>query len=80
MFPVRCDSSNRTDPRKPPRQMGYGSRALRILDSFYSGQLLNLDEAQKKNGAESFVDASRVPEVGPSHLATHWSVHLTLDF
>jgi N-acetyltransferase 10 len=45
--------------------MGYGSHALEALDSFYSGKLLNLDEASQAVQAESFVQASKVSKVRP---------------
>ena len=43
------------------RQMGYGARALQALNSFYSGEYFNLDEAT--NAEESFPDPSIVDEV-----------------
>ncbi|KAI0753892.1 GNAT acetyltransferase 2-domain-containing protein [Irpex lacteus] len=40
--------------------MGYGARALQALNSFYSGEYFNLDEATKAQ--ESYPDPSRVDE------------------
>lgn len=44
-------------------KMGYGTKALEMLDAFYSGRLLNLEEAKKETQAESYVQASKVAEV-----------------
>lgn len=44
-------------------RMGYGKRALESLSSFYSGDLLNLDEVQDEDMVESFAEASRVDKV-----------------
>jgi len=38
--------------------MGYGARALESLNSFYSGDLLNLDEVMEEDSAETFADAA----------------------
>jgi hypothetical protein len=38
--------------------MGYGARALETLNSFYSGDLLNLDEVMEEDNAESFAEAA----------------------
>ncbi|KAM0789838.1 hypothetical protein ACM66B_006685 [Microbotryomycetes sp. NB124-2] len=43
-------------------KMGYGSRALRALNSFYSGELLNLDEVQAELDVETFEDVAKVTE------------------
>lgn len=43
--------------------MGYGTKALELLDAFYSGKLLNLDEAAKELKGESYLQASKVAEV-----------------
>ncbi|KAM0746787.1 putative nucleolus protein [Meredithblackwellia eburnea MCA 4105] len=40
-------------------KMGYGSRALQALNSFYSGELLNLDEVTAELELETFEDAGR---------------------
>jgi hypothetical protein len=44
-------------------QMGYGARALESLNSFYSGELYNFDDAPADLG-ESFADAAHVAPVG----------------
>lgn len=44
--------------------MGYGSRALQSLNSFYSGELLNLDEVMAEMDIETFEDVAKVDEVG----------------
>jgi N-acetyltransferase 10 len=44
-------------------RMGYGKRALESLSSFYSGDLLNLDEVHDEEMVESFAEASRVDKV-----------------
>jgi N-acetyltransferase 10 len=38
--------------------MGYGARALESLNSFYSGDLLNLDEVMEEDSAETFAEAA----------------------
>ncbi|KDE04702.1 hypothetical protein MVLG_04842 [Microbotryum lychnidis-dioicae p1A1 Lamole] len=43
-------------------KMGYGSRALQALNSFYSGELLNLDEVVKEMDLETFEDVAKVDE------------------
>ncbi|SCV74769.1 BQ2448_7798 [Microbotryum intermedium] len=43
-------------------KMGYGSRALQALNSFYSGELLNLDEVVKEMEVETFEDVAKVDE------------------
>jgi N-acetyltransferase 10 len=43
-------------------QMGYGARALESLNSFYSGELYNFDDAPTDLG-ESFADAAQVAPV-----------------
>lgn len=43
--------------------MGYGSRALSALNSFYSGELLNLDEMVAEVEIETFEDVAKVNEV-----------------
>lgn len=44
-------------------RMGYGKRAMESLSSFYSGDLLNLDEVQDEDMAETYAEASRVEKV-----------------
>lgn len=41
--------------------MGYGSRALKALNSFYSGECFNLDEAARAE--PSYPDAAAVDPV-----------------
>ncbi|BGP35630.1 N-acetyltransferase 10 [Rhodotorula toruloides] len=41
-------------------KMGYGSRTLQALNSFYSGELLNLDEVQAELEVETFEDLAKV--------------------
>ncbi|GAA5987747.1 hypothetical protein JCM11641_006516 [Rhodosporidiobolus odoratus] len=41
--------------------MGYGKRAIQALNSFYSGELLNLDEVTTELEIETFADAAKVP-------------------
>ncbi|BGP27878.1 nucleolus protein [Rhodotorula toruloides] len=41
-------------------KMGYGSRTLQALNSFYSGELLNLDEVQAELEVETFEDVAKV--------------------
>jgi N-acetyltransferase 10 len=48
--------------------MGYGSRALQALNSYYSGELLNLDEVMAEMEIETFEDVAKVDEVGLYHL------------
>lgn len=43
--------------------MGYGARALQALNSFYAGELSNLDELPEEDPAESFAAASRFEKV-----------------
>jgi rubrerythrin len=38
--------------------MGYGARALESLNSFYSGDLLNLDEVMEEDSVETFAEAA----------------------
>lgn len=45
-------------------KMGYGSRALSVLSDFFSGKLVNLDEAQKEVGGEDFKAVAKVDKVG----------------
>jgi N-acetyltransferase 10 len=40
--------------------MGYGSRSIQALNSFYSGELLNLDEVAAELEVETFADAAKV--------------------
>ena len=56
-------------------QMGYGARALQALNSFYSGEYFNLDEATKAQ--ESYPDPSIVEEVRliPSPWHHHLAIH-----
>ena len=44
-------------------KMGYGSRALQALNSFYSGELLNLDEVMAEMEIETFEDIAKVNAV-----------------
>lgn len=46
-------------------RMGYGQRAIEALNSFYSGELYNFDEAAEENGVEgeSFAKAAKVGPV-----------------
>ncbi|KAG8833327.1 hypothetical protein FRC17_010859 [Serendipita sp. 399] len=41
-------------------RMGFGSRALEALNAFYSGEYMNLDEAQKVSKSISFERAAKV--------------------
>lgn len=41
--------------------MGYGSKALRALNSFYSGEYFNLDEAPSEE--HSYPDPATIDEV-----------------
>jgi hypothetical protein len=50
--------------------MGYGARALESLNSFYSGELYNFDDAPADLG-ESFADAAQVAPVSLSRPQTH---------
>lgn len=43
--------------------MGYGSRALSVLSDFFSGKLVNLDEAQKEVGGEDFKTVAKFDKV-----------------
>lgn len=43
-------------------KMGYGTRALQVLNSFYSGELLNLDEVQEAIEVETFEDVAKVKD------------------
>ena len=47
-------------------KMGYGSRAIEAVTSFYGGELFNLDDVPVEQG-ESFEEAARV---GPVRLVT----------
>ena len=47
-------------------QMGYGSRAIQALNSFYSGEYFNLDEAV--NLVPSYPEASAIDSVRASFL------------
>lgn len=55
-------------------QMGYGSRALHALNSFYSGEYFNLDESNKPEA--SYPD---VPNIDPVCDGLLW-VHRGPDF
>lgn len=44
-------------------KMGYGSRALSVLSDFFSGKLVNLDEAQKEVGGEDFKTVAKFDKV-----------------
>lgn len=46
-------------------KMGYGSRALSLLLDFFSGKLVNLDEAQKEVGGEDFKTVAKFDKVCP---------------
>ncbi|ORY82898.1 putative nucleolus protein [Leucosporidium creatinivorum] len=48
-------------------KMGYGSRALQSLNSFYSGELLNLDEVMAEMDIETFEDVAKVDENATLH-------------
>ncbi|KAJ9113821.1 hypothetical protein QFC19_000014 [Naganishia cerealis] len=48
-------------------RMGYGKRALESLSSFYSGDLLNLDEIQDEEMTESYAEASRIDKDASLH-------------
>ncbi|GAA6042886.1 hypothetical protein JCM8097_002752, partial [Rhodosporidiobolus ruineniae] len=41
-------------------RMGYGMRSIEALNSFYSGELLNLDEVTAELEVETFADAAKV--------------------
>lgn len=41
--------------------MGYGARALKALNSYYSGEYLNLDEADKEE--QNYPDAAAYDSV-----------------
>ena len=43
-------------------QMGYGSRALKALNSFYSGEYFNLDEVSRPE--LSYPNAAAIDKVG----------------
>jgi hypothetical protein len=43
--------------------MGYGARAIEALNSFYSGDLFNIDDVPEDMG-ESFEQAAKVAPVG----------------
>jgi len=47
--------------------MGYGARALESLNSFYSGELYNFDDAPADLG-ESFADAAQVAPVSSARV------------
>lgn len=47
-------------------KMGYGSRALQALNSYYSGELLNLDEVMAEMEIETFEDVAKVNAVSLS--------------
>ncbi|WWC88412.1 uncharacterized protein L201_003323 [Kwoniella dendrophila CBS 6074] len=53
-------------------RMGYGSRAIEALNSFYSGELYNFDDVQEDMG-ESFEDAAKV---GPNETLQNDSVSI----
>jgi N-acetyltransferase 10 len=48
-------------------QMGYGSRALKALNSFYSGEYFNLDEAT--SAEPSYPDASALDPVNTKFVS-----------
>jgi N-acetyltransferase 10 len=54
--------------------MGYGARALESLNSFYSGELYNFDDAPADLG-ESFADAAQVAPVRYISLGTKQANH-----
>jgi N-acetyltransferase 10 len=43
-------------------QMGYGTRAIEAINSFYSGEMYNYDDALA-DMSESFADAARIGPV-----------------
>lgn len=43
-------------------RMGYGSRAIEALNSFYSGELYNFDDVQPDT-SEGFEQVAKVPAV-----------------
>jgi hypothetical protein len=55
-------------------QMGYGARALESLNSFYSGELYNFDDAPADLG-ESFADAAQVAPVRKTILTINQAHH-----
>lgn len=53
--------------------MGYGSRALSVLSDFFSGKLVNLDEAQKEVGGEDFKTVAKFDKVSNlRRIANHY--------
>ena len=57
--------------------MGYGARALQALSSYYSGEIMNLDETVPDVDFETFEQAAAVPKV---HIS-HWCLSIvTLTF
>ena len=44
-------------------RMGYGSRAIEALNSFYTGDLYNFDDAPMADSSESFEQAAKVAPV-----------------
>ena len=50
--------------------MGYGARALESLNSFYSGDLLNLDEVMEEDSVETFAEAaSKIDKVSSKRIS-----------
>lgn len=43
--------------------MGYGSRALKALNSFYTGEYFNLDEAPQEEDYQTFEEAAAFAKV-----------------
>jgi hypothetical protein len=49
--------------------MGYGSRALKALDSFYNGEYFNLDEVPDETQEEDYrprIDSVRIHPFAPN--------------
>ncbi len=51
--------------------MGYGARALEALGQFYSGDLLNLDEAMEEATTDAFADSKKADKVRDVTLKAH---------
>jgi N-acetyltransferase 10 len=59
--------------------MGYGARALESLNSFYSGDLLNLDEVMEEDSVETFAEAAtKIDKVSWQHVTIRFELVLTL--
>jgi N-acetyltransferase 10 len=62
-------------------RMGYGARAIEALNSFYTGELYNFDDAAEGGGlgeGESFAQAAKVGAVGLHILASGRAVVMTI--